>query len=132
MAVLAEGCCHAVPGISGAGSCVETAACEGNVDDCASWLMGTRRLCSSCWARVANRFAAGDCVRAFPAGAVVIANGLIIAATVATYTIKSTGTFNENAEINLIILSRLLSNPPKWVPLQWITHLNGYRLLEPV
>jgi len=60
------------------------ACCAGNVD-CASWLIGTRRLCSSCCARVANKFAAGDCVRAFPAGAVVIANGLIIAASVSTY-----------------------------------------------
>jgi len=60
--------------------------------------MGTRRLCSSCCARVANKFAAGDCVRALPAGAVVIANGLIIAATVATYTVKTTGTFNQSAK----------------------------------
>jgi len=84
MATLAVGC-HPAPGISGVGSCVETADCAENVDDCASWLIGTRRLCSSCRARVANRLAAGDCVRAFPAGAVVIANGLIIAVTVFTF-----------------------------------------------
>jgi len=91
--MLAVGC-HPAPGISGAGSCVEAAVCAGNVVDCASWLIGTRRLCSSCWARVANRFAAGDCVRTFPTGAVVIANGLIIAATVAKYVIKTAGTLN--------------------------------------
>lgn len=83
--MLAVGC-HVDPGISGVGSCAEAVVCAENVDDCASWLIGTRRLCSSCAARVANKLAAGDCVRAFPAGAVVIANGLIIAATVATHT----------------------------------------------
>lgn len=75
-----DGFGHIAPGASWTGSngAPTAAGCCGVAEkpDVGIWLIGTRRLCSSCCARVANRLLAGDWVRVV----VVIANGFMIAA----------------------------------------------------